>query len=431
MNSVELRQQRADLVGQTKAWLTSIEATGRDMSGEEETEWAKRNTEIDRLEAEAKRAERKERMEHVEADLAQPVQRKTSPTAPANYGSRTPSKGERNKVWKSWLGYGLPHMRHDGETMHRAAEMGMPLHQNCVEWRSLNTASAGAGGNTTFTTVSPDLQSEMKYYSPIMGKVTVRNTADGNNFVIPRATDVANAVTIISQSGSSPINVDPSFDKVTFGAYMARTVVQVTFEMLQDSVFDVEAYVTATLAERFGRQFEQWIVAGTGSGQPTGVLTSAVANGAATTLAATKKSFYRFEDLFTLFASVDLAYRPNCTLLLNDSSVWDLRKIVDSQGRYIWDVNNTLVQNAQPDKIAGFNYLVSNSIPASNAFSTKIACFADLSRHVVRMVDGVQLTKLNELYRASGIIGVECLARLDSNYIGHASSYGYVVTPAS
>jgi HK97 family phage major capsid protein len=94
-------------------------------------------------------------------------------------------------------------------------------------------------------------------------------------------------------------------------------------------------------------------------------------------------------------------------------------------------VNNTLVQGSQPDKIAGFNYVVSNSVDASGSFSKNIAVFADLSRHVVRMVDGVQITRLNELYRANGIIGFEAVARWDSNYIGHAASYGAVATPAS
>jgi HK97 family phage major capsid protein len=431
MNSIELRQQRHDLVKESQNWLTKVQNENTLTDAEVDAEWNRRNAEIDRLEAEAKKAERSERLDHLNATLEAPQQRKTSPNASLPTERREATKAERNKVWKSWLGYGLPGVSVNGDTMHRAAEMGMPLHQSCVEWRSLNTSSGSAGGNTTFTTTSPDLQKELKYYSPILQRVTIKPTADGNTFSIPRSTDVANSVAIVSQSGASATNVDPTFDKVSFGAYMFRTVVQVTYEMLQDSIFDVEGYVVDTLGVRFARAMEKYTVAGTGSSQPTGLVASAVANGTAVTLAATHKSFYQFEDLFSLFSSVDLAYRPNCTLVLHDSSVWDLRKIKDSNGRYIWDVNNTLVQNAQPDKIAGFNYVVSNSIDASNSFSHNIAVFADLSRHVVRMVDGVQITRLNELYRANGMIGFEAVARWDSNYIGHAASYAYVATPAS
>ncbi len=414
----------------SRTWLDRAEADSIPQ-GEIDAEWSKRMADIDKLETEISKLSRREAIEAKESELRTSQGRKSSPTAVAPL-ARQLTKSERNKAIKAWLGYGLPGVRMDGDTMTRAAELGMPLHQGTVEWRALNTT--GSASNTTFTTTSTDLQNELKYFSPILDKVTIRQTADGNTFTLPRATDVANSVAIVAQAGSSATNVDPTFDKVSLGAYMFRTVVQVTYEMLQDAIFDVEGYINSTLAIRFARVMEKYIVSGTGSSQPTGLVaacTAADGGTAAVTLAATKKNLYQFEDLMSLFQSVDLAYRPNCTLLLNDSSVWDLRKIKDSQGRYIWDINNSLVQAQQPSNIAGFNYLVSNSIDASGSFSKNLAVFADLSRHNVRVVDGVQITRLNELYRASGMIGFEAVMRWDSNYVGHAASIARLATPAS
>ncbi len=435
MNSIELRQQRAALIVDTQNWFQKASEEGNLSEAEIEQEWAKRNAEIDRLDAEQRKKEKAERLEHLTAGLSEPVGRKTNPAAPRL--NTTPTKAERNKALKAWMAYGNGGVRgvaYDGDTMNRCAELGFHLQNNTVTYRSMNTSTGGAGGNSTFTTTYPDLQTELKYYSPILDKVNVQVTGDGNNLVLPRGSDVANTMAIVSQAGSSGTSTDPTFDKVTLGSYMFRYVEQVTYEMLQDAVFDVEGWITARLAERAARTLEKYIVSGTGSSQPTGLIaacTAADGGTAAVTLAATKKNFYQFEDLFSLFQSVDLAYRADNTLVLHDSSVWDLRKIKDSNGRYIWDVNNTLVQNSQPDKVAGFNYLVSNSIDASGSFSKNIAVFANLPRQVVRIADGVQITRLNELYRGNGMIGFEVLLRFDCNYVGHASSIARVATPAS
>jgi HK97 family phage major capsid protein len=430
LNSIDLKEQKASLIVESRKLLDKATKENRELNAEEEAEWEKRMKDVDAFDAQIRSAERKEKMEAVEASTRAVEPRKSSASQP----TRSISQADRNKAFKHWAGYGSgANLRYDGDTMQRCAEMGMSVTNNCIT-RSMNTSTAGAGGNSTFTTTYPELQTEMKYFSPILSKVTMLPTDNGNSFIMPRASDVANTMAIVAQSGAAGTTTDPTFDKVTLGAYNYRYIELVSYEMLQDAVFDVEGWLTTRLAERAARTMEAAIVNGEGTTAPTGLVTACTTSDAGTpaiTLAATKKSFYQFTDLMTLFAAVDLAYRPNATLVLHDTSVWDLRRIVDSQGRYIWDVNNTLVQNSQPDKVAGFNYLVSNSVDASNAFSKNLAIFADLSRYIVRMVDGIQITRLNELYRATGCIGFEIQMRFDGNYIGHASSIARARTPVS
>jgi HK97 family phage major capsid protein len=430
--SLELREQRAALVTESRNWLEKAEADNRPQS-EIDAEWAQRMSEVDRLENEIKAVERREKLQHVESDLKKPAERKTSPGRPDT--NRQLTKSERNKLWKSWMAYGqgVPGVDNDG-MLYRAADAGVNLADKTVSIRSLNTGTNTAGGYATFQSFYDQLQTELKYYSPIYDKCNVISTSDGNNFTMPRGSDVANTMSIVGQTSGSATNVDPTFDRVVLSSYLYRGIEQVSYEMLQDAVFDVESWIAARLAERAGRTLEKLIVSGSGSSAPTGLVaavTSADGGTPAVTLASGHSSLYQFEDLFTLFSSVDLAYRAENTLILHDSSVWALRKIKDSQGRYIWDVNNTLVQNSQPDKIAGFNYLISNSMDASGSFSKNLCVFANLPRMVVRMVDGFQITRLNELYRGNGMIGFEFLMRFDANYIGHAASIARLASPAS
>lgn len=432
MNSIELRQQRAALVAESRKLVDRAEAENREFTAEETQEWERRMADVDKIEGDIQKAERREKLEAAEATCRAVEPRKSTPAAvQTREGTR-----DRNKLLKSWMSYGSNFTGQpavNGDIMQRCSDAGMDLNARTINLRSLNTASGSAGGNATFTTTSSDIQTELKYYSPILSRVNLIQTGDGNTWSMPRGTDVANTMAIVSQSGSSGTSTDPTFDKVSFGSYYFRYIELVTYEMLADAVFNVEGWLQTRLAERAARTLEKYIVSGTGSSQPTGLVAAATAADSGTpavTLASGHSTLYQFEDLFDLFKSVDLAYRPAATLVLNDQSVWALRKIKDDNGRYIWDVNNTLVQAAQPDSIAGFKYLVSNQMDAP-AFSKNLAVFADLSRYVVRMAENVQITRLNELYRATGCIGFEVLMRFDGNYIGHAASIARLATPSS
>lgn len=432
MNSIEMMERRQELVKAAENLLDNAE--GRELDQDEQTSWDNHNREIDELNAKIGIATKREKLEAVRSESRTVAPRKTSPLAPT--GGKVVTRSDRNKALKSWLSYGhtVPGMVHDGETFNRCSEAGYCLSDHSINLRSLNTSSASTGGDATFTTTSPNIQTELKYFSPIVGKVSVQQTGDGNTFTVVQGSDL-NVMSIVGQGSDVAITgADASFSKVSMGAYTFRYVELVTYEQLQDSVFDLESWVTSRLAERAARTVEKYIVSGTGSSQPKGIVKAALAsngNAAHVTLAATKKNLYRFDDLYSLISKVDPAYRANGTLVFHDSSMWDLRNIKDDVNRPLWDVNNTLYQAVPPDKVGGYNFLISNSMDASGVFSKNIAWFGDLSRYMLRMVGSPQITRLNELYRAQGCIGFEVLLRFDGNYIGHASSQAVLATPAS
>src|SRR5260370_23375335 len=59
-----------------------------------------------------------------------------------------------------------------------------------------------------------------------------------------------------------------------------------SLELLQDSAFDLEAWLAERFGERFGRAYEAALTTGTGSNQPTGLLTAVAASGVAPVVAA-------------------------------------------------------------------------------------------------------------------------------------------------
>ena len=65
---------------------------------------------------------------------------------------------------------------------------------------------------------------------------------------------------------------DDSFGQVSIGAYKLGTMIKVSEELLNDSVFDLESYIAKEFARRIGAKEEEAFFTGDGSGKPLGVL---------------------------------------------------------------------------------------------------------------------------------------------------------------
>jgi len=75
----------------------------------------------------------------------------------------------------------------------------------------------------------------------------------------------------IDEEGTIPES-DDSFGQVSIGAYKLGTLIKVSEELLNDSVFDLEAYISREFARRIGNKEEEAFFTGDGSGKPTGIL---------------------------------------------------------------------------------------------------------------------------------------------------------------
>lgn len=65
---------------------------------------------------------------------------------------------------------------------------------------------------------------------------------------------------------------DDVFGQISLGAHKLATMIKVSDELLQDSVFDIESYIAAEFARRIGAAEEDAFINGDGSGKPYGLL---------------------------------------------------------------------------------------------------------------------------------------------------------------
>ena len=177
---------------------------------------------------------------------------------------------------------------------------------------------------------------------------------------------------------------------------------------MADSVFDLMRYLARNFGKAFGLAEETAIVAGNGTGQPTGYTVTASAG---VTAAAT--GAITADELIDLYHSVSRPYRRNAIFTMNDTTAGSVRKLKDSNGQYLWQAG---LQAGQPDMLLG-KPLIATSAQATMAASAKAASFGDLSYYTLAERSGRVMQVLMELYAANGQIGYRGYERIDGKLI--------------
>ena len=204
---------------------------------------------------------------------------------------------------------------------------------------------------------------------------------------------------------------DDSFGQVSIGAYKVGTMIKVSEELLNDSVFDLEAYISREFARRIGAKEEEAFFTGDGSGKPLGVL--AAAGGAETGVTAASATAITADELIDLFYSLKAPYRRNAVWVLNDSTIKAIRKLKDNQGQYLWQPSLTA---GAPDLLLGKPVRTSAYMPAIAA-DAKTVAFGDFSYYWIADRQGRSFKRLNELYAATGQVGFLASQRVDGKLI--------------
>lgn len=214
----------------------------------------------------------------------------------------------------------------------------------------------------------------------------------------------------VDEEGTIPES-DDSFGQVSIGAYKLATMIKVSEELLNDSVFDLESYIATEFGRRIGNKEEEAFIIGDGSSKPTGIL-SATGGGelGKTTSGITSISF---DDIMDLFYSLKSPYRKNAAFIMNDSTVKAIRKLKDGNGNYIWQPSMTA---GTPDTILNCPVLTSTYMPEIAAGNKTIA-FGDFKYYWIADRQGRSFKRLNELYAVTGQVGFVATQRVDGKLI--------------
>ena len=188
-------------------------------------------------------------------------------------------------------------------------------------------------------------------------------------------------------------------------------MIKVSEELLNDSVFDLQSYISREFARRIGAKEEEAFFTGDGKGKPLGVL--AATGGAETGVTAASATAVTADELMDLYYSLKSPYRKKSVWVLNDSTIKAIRKLKDNNGQYLWQPS--LVAGT-PDTILGRPVKTSAFMPTAAAGAKTIA-FGDFKYYWIADRQGRTFKKLSELYAANGQVGFMGTQRVDGKLI--------------
>ena len=204
---------------------------------------------------------------------------------------------------------------------------------------------------------------------------------------------------------------DDTFGQVSIGAYKLATIIKVSEELLNDSVFNLEQYIVKEFARRIGAKEEEAFFIGDGTGKPTGIFANT--GGAEVGVTAASATAITLDEIMDLFYSLKSTYRKNGIFTMNDTTVKAIRKLKDSTGQYIWQPS---ISAGAPDTILNRPVKTSSYIPILGAGAKSIA-FGDFKYYWVSDRQGRSFQRLNELYAANGQVGFKATQRVDGKLV--------------
>ena len=239
---------------------------------------------------------------------------------------------------------------------------------------------------------------------------TVLQTTSGEQIQVPKTT--AHSTAALTAEAAAIAASDPAFGQITLNAYKYATLIQVSNELVTDTSVDLMGYLAMQAGRALGNAFGTHAITGTGTAQPTGVVTAAtlgVTGGAGVVGAFTG------DNLIDLFFSVIAPYRnsPSCGWLLKDSSLATARKIKDTTGQYLWQPG---LIGSTPDTLLG-KPVNTDPFVAATALSAKSVVFGDFSQYFVRMAQGLRFERSDEFAFSSDLVTFRAILRADGNLV--------------
>lgn len=376
MNITEMKQQRAALVKQARALLDKAEQEKRDLTAEEVQQYDSIMADVDKLGA---AISREERLQALELQL----QQRTGALPPAV--GATPEKRDEEYAAAFW------------KAMRRAV-----LDQ--AEQRALQVGTNSEGGYLVPQEYETTLVQALEAQNVMRGLATVITTAADRNIPVVATHGTASWL----DEEAAYTESDETFGRVTIAAYKVGTLVKVSEELLNDSAFDLAAYLASEFGRRVGRTEEAACVNGDGVKKPAGLLGAAQVG-----VTAAAANAITVDEVLALYHSLARPYRQRATWLFADSTALALRKLKDTTGQYIWQPGLTA---GEPDTLLGRPVAVSDDVPAIVANAISIA-FGDLSYYWIADRQGRVMQRLNELYAANGQVGFRVYQRVDGRLI--------------
>ena len=206
-------------------------------------------------------------------------------------------------------------------------------------------------------------------------------------------------VSAVSETGG------PTLDRISIPLHELSASPKASQRILDDAAFDVEAWLSERIADRFKRTESAAFVNGDGVSKPKGFLTKTMIDngdwswGSIGYIATGTSGSFDLNDpadaLVDLVYALGAEYRANASFVMNSKTAGEVRKMKDSQGRFLW-VEGLSVEH--PARLMGYPVVIIEDMPDIAPDSYSIA-FGDFG-HGYTVAERPDIRVLRDPYSA-------------------------------
>ena len=388
MTITELRNKRARTWEAAKAFLDSHRNSDGFLSAEDDATYTNMENEITALGNEISRLERLEAMDReMSMPTSAPLTDKPAVTQKMDTKTGRASDAYKKAFWNQLRSRGGMH----------------------PELRdALREGELAEGGYLVPDTFETTLIDGLTENGIVRSHAHVITTSNGIH-KIPVVASHGNA-SWLDEEGDYPES-DDAFDQVQLDAHKVGTLIKVSEELLQDSAFNLESYISGEFVRRIGDKEEEAFLVGDGDSKPTGILHDTLGGHVGVTAASA--TAITADELVDLYYSLKAPYRRNAIWVLNDTTIRLIRKLKSVEGQYLWQPG---LKDGEVNTILGRPYFTSPFMPSAEA-GAKAILFGDLNYYWIGDRQGIAIRRLNELYAGKGQVGFMASKRLDGRTV--------------
>lgn len=285
-----------------------------------------------------------------------------------------------------------------------------------LEEKALSTAVAADGGYLVDPETASTIQSVMNSTASIRQIANVVNVEATAFDVLVDRTDVGAGWA--SETAASVETDTPVLERISIPLHELSALPKVSQRLLDDSAFDIDAWLADRIADKFARSEAAAFVGGDASDKPRGFLNhSKVDNDSwswgnlgyvATTEDGDFDNTNPADAIVELIYALGAQYRANGTFVMNSKTVGMVRKIKDADGRFLWTDG---MGQGDVARLMGYPVLIAEDMPdiASDSYSIAFgdfrAGYTIAERRDLRVLRDPFSAKPNVLFYATKRVG--------------------------
>lgn len=272
-----------------------------------------------------------------------------------------------------------------------------------IESKGLNTAVAAEGGYLVDPRTAEQIETVLRSGASIRALSRVVQVEAGSYDVLVDHEEIGAGW--LDETSTVSETAAPVIDRIAIQLNELSASPKASQRLLDDTAFDVEAWLAERIADRFLRAESAAFISGDGVNKPTGFLTKPMVDDASWswgnigyTATGTSGAFDANEPadaVVELIYSLGAQYRANAAFVMNSKTAGEIRKIKDGQGRFVWTEG---MSARQPALLMGYPVAIVEEMPDIGADSLSVA-FGDFG-HGYTVAERPDIRILRDPYSA-------------------------------